>query len=93
MIRPGTIFKITATDGKNPGNSFEFPLNFQQIFPAFSDDDAPIREKAKTYEENVSRGKIMSAPFVETNLDFKPLDISYELIDTEKERLTNLIKR
>lgn len=39
------------------------------------------------------RGKNISGPFVDTNINFKTLDSSNELNDTEKEQLTNLITR
>lgn len=72
---------IIATNGKDPKKGFEFPLNFQQIFSAFLDNDAPRKGKAENYAD-VLRGNIISAPFVETNIDFKTLDISNEFTDT-----------
>lgn len=85
MISPGTTIKITATDGENPEKKSWVSLNIQKIFSAFLDNDAPMKQKRKDYEEEVLREKIISVPFVETNIDFETLDISNKLTNTEKE--------
>lgn len=53
----------------------------------------PWNRKHKFTKKKLCEKKIISAPFVETDIDLKPMDISNELTGTEKEQLTNLIQR
>lgn len=53
MISSGTTFRIIVTDGTNPTKSFEFPLNFQRIISPLSNNDVPMKEKAKNHEKEV----------------------------------------
>lgn len=49
--------------------------------------------KSTELQRGSSARKIIFATLVETNTGFKILNNSNELTDTEKEQLTNLIKR
>lgn len=71
MITLKTTFKIIATHGKNLKKKFEVPLDFQKIFSAFSDNNAPMRKEVKITHKRFREKKIIPAPFVETNIDFK----------------------
>lgn len=93
MISPGTKFEIIAIDGKNPEKSIEFPLNFQQIFSAFSNNDGLMQKKAVIFKKGVLREKNIYVKIAKMDIEFQTLSISSALTDKEIAELTNLIIR
>lgn len=49
-IFPGTAFEVNPTDGSDPEKKFRVSTEFPTIYSAFSDNDAPMKEKHKIAE-------------------------------------------